>query len=850
MSLRFKASSRTLLQHPWHLLLTILGVALGVAITVALDLAIESSREAFRVSTETVTGRSTHQVLGGPTGLPDTLPAILRVEGGLREVAPVLEGWAVHTDDQGRPLRLLGIDPLAEAAFRPFLAGGPAADADGTLLMARAGSVFLGRELADRLQVDTGDPLPLVVAGRSATLSVVGVLAPEDDWSRQGLRDLLVVDVSEAQELLDEEGRLHRIDLILPDDGGPELEARIEALLPPGARLEPAGARDATMAQMTRAFDLNLTALSLLGLVFGVFLIYNTMTFSVVRRRRLLGTLRALGVTRSQVVRGILLEALVLGVAGAVLGVLLGTVLGRGLVQLVTRTINDLYFVVSVEGLDLPVAVLLRGGLLGVAAAVLASLPPAREAAGVSPREALTRSTVESRVRRLVPVAAVAGGLLLALGGILLGFTERSLGAAFAGLFAILLGMALVVPAASVAILRLLRPVLRRGIGILGAMAARGVETSLSRTAPALAALVIAVSVTVGLGVMIQSFRGSVVQWLDVTLQADVYVSPPGTVSARAEGRLPAGLDRQARELEGVRGVSTYRGTEFLTQWGMTRLVALGLDPAGESGLDLLGRIGPPGEVLEAFRDGEVLLVSEPMAFRHGIEPGDTLRIPGDVGTLALPVGAVFRDFGSDMSTIMVGRVAYDRHWDDPDLTSLGLFLEGGVHPDTIAEALRALAGGESPLQVRSNLELRELTMEVFDRTFEVTRVLRLLAFLVAFVGVLSALMALQLERVRELGVLRANGMTPRQTWGLVTAQTGLMGLVAGLLALPAGLLLAWVMIHVVNRRSFGWTLELDAGGALLWQSLVLALLGALLAGIYPSWRMSRTSPAEALREE
>lgn len=140
--------------------------------------------------------------------------------------------------------------------------------------------------------------------------------------------------------------------------------------------------------------------------------------------------------------------------------------------------------------------------------------------------------------------------------------------------------------------------------------------------------------------------------------------------------------------------------------------------------------------------------------------------------------------------------------------------------------------------------------MEVFDRTFEVTRVLRLLAFLVAFVGVLSALMALQLERVRELGVLRANGMTPRQTWGLVTAQTGLMGLVAGLLALPAGLLLAWVMIHVVNRRSFGWTLELDAGGTLLWQSLVLALLGALLAGIYPSWRMSRTSPAEALREE
>ncbi|MFO8174492.1 MAG: ABC transporter permease, partial [Longimicrobiales bacterium] len=163
---------------------------------------------------------------------------------------------------------------------------------------------------------------------------------------------------------------------------------------------------------------------------------------------------------------------------------------------------------------------------------------------------------------------------------------------------------------------------------------------------------------------------------------------------------------------------------------------------------------------------------------------------------------------------------------------------------------LRARVPGDQQVQIRSSRTLRAASLEVFDRTFAITGVLRFLAFLVAFIGVLSALMALQFERSRELGVLRANGLTPGQVWKLVTAQTGIMGLVAGVLAVPAGLTLALVMIFVVNKRSFGWTLQLQVGPEILIQAVLLALLGALLAGILPAWRMARTSPAMALREE
>ncbi len=846
-----RAGRRHLTRHPWQLGLSILGVALGVAVMVAMDLAIQSSREAFRISSETVTGRATHQVLGSVSGLPDSLVAQLRVEGGVRAAAPVVEGYVTSGLLPERPLRLLGVDPFSEGPFRPWLAGGPGTDLDGTLLMTRSGAVFVSRETAEAAGVGEGDPLSIQLGGEVFDLEVVGILDPQDRASRMGLRDLLVVDLAEAQDRLDRGSRLDRIDLILPDGAaGDRIEEGVRGLLPPGTRLDPAGSREATMAEMIRAFDLNLTALSLLSLVFGVFLIYNTMTFSVVQRRGSLGTFRALGATRGQVVGSVLSEAALLGVVGSALGVLAGIFLGRGLVRLVTRTINDLYFVVSVEGLALPPEILLKGGALGIAATLLAALPPAWEAGSASPREAMSRSSVEGRARRAVPRAAALGVVLSAGGVGLLLVPTLALTPAFAGLFAIILGMALLTPLATVAMVGVLRPVAGRVAGILGAMAARGVVTALSRTAPAVAALVIAVSVTVGLGIMIQSFRGSVVTWLDATLQADLYVSTPSAVSARADGELPPHLADAARGVAGVIGVSTYRGLDLITDYGMTRVVALELDPRGESGIDIMESRMGADRLFAGFRDGEGVLASEPFAYRHGLSPGDTVRLVGEGGTLARPVLGVFRDYGSETGTLMMSRSLYDRYWDDSGVTSLGVFLEEGVAGDPVAEAIQQAAGATSPVLVRSNRELREISLEVFDRTFAITRVLRLLAFGVAFIAVLSALMALQLERRRELGVLRANGMTPGQNWGLVTSQTGIMGLVAGALAIPVGLVLAVVMIFVVNRRSFGWTLEMTVGPWLLVQAVGLALAGALLAGIYPSWRMARTSPAEAVRGE
>jgi putative ABC transport system permease protein len=353
--------------------------------------------------------------------------------------------------------------------------------------------------------------------------------------------------------------------------------------------------------------------------------------------------------------------------------------------------------------------------------------------------------------------------------------------------------------------------------------------------------------VTIGVAVMIGSFRGSLVTWLDTTLSADIYVSP-----LRAAGGGPAAMEpAMVAALVADRAVAEarpYRRGDVPTLAGPVDLMAIGIDSRLRDHFNFLD--GDPARFWDAFVAGRVLVVSEPFAFRRGVGVGDSLRLVTDRGVDAVPVAGVFQDYGSDRGMVMMSLDGYRARWADPTVTTLALILADGEDREAAMERMQATTAGTQPLSIRSDRAVAEASLVVFDRTFAITQVLRLLALVVAFVGVLSALMALQLERARELGVLRANGLTPGQVWTMVASQTGLMGAVSGLLALPLGLVLAVLMIEFVNKRSFGWSIDLAVPPGVLVQAMALALVASLLAGIYPAWRMARTSPAEALRSE
>lgn len=843
MSSLGRASHRYLWRHPWQLVLAILGIALGVAVVVSVDLTNESVRRAFDLSVQAVAGDATHQIVGGPAGLDETLYARLRVELGMRDSAPVIDTYG---NARASTLHVVGIDPLAEIPFRGRFV--KTQDAAVRTLLTTPGTVLMDASTARRLDLSVDDRFEITVGGHAHEVRLVGLLRGHDS-NPAALDGLVITDIATVQAISNQPGRLIRIDLKLGDDGGDAaVLERIRNILPPGARVVDAGSRSHALLQMSRAFRTNLTAMSLLALIVGMFLIYNTMTFAVLLRRGLIASLRILGVTRGQVFRVILGETLVLGLAGSVIGLVIGFALAQGLVHLVTRTINDHYFVLTVGQLLILPWPLLKGLVLGVAATLLAALLPAAEAARTEPHAALQRSGIEARAHTLVPRLAMTG-LALALGALLLLLLpSRSLLLGFAVLFLMILGLTLVTPLVVSWLTYAVLPLAGRLFGFQARLALGGVVASLSRTGAAIAALMLAVSTTVGVGVMVDSFRSTVEQWLSTTLRADLYVSAPGVSSIRPEMALDLAVLELVRGVPGVAAMSTGRQIMVESDGRLIELFALGLERSILPRYPL--KAGEPEHVWPAFLANQGVLISEPLAWHQRLTIGDMIPIRTDTGTRTFPVLGIYYDYSSEQGEVLMHRSLYERHFEDPAVSAVGLYLSPDSDLQQVIQLVRRATSGTQNLLVRSNRDVRETSLAIFDRTFAVTNVLRLLAVIVAFVGILSAFMALQLERTRELGVLRATGFTPGQVTGMVTVQTGFMGLASGLLAIPTGLVLAEILIEVINRRSFGWSMKTVVSADVLLQALALALVAAILAGLYPGWRMARTPTAEALRHE
>ena len=827
-----RASRRYLLRHPGILSLTVVGVALGVAVVVSIQVALQSARASFRLSAETVAGRTTHRIQAGPTRLPDSLLAQLRIDVGVRESAPVVEELVTASTAPGRALTLLGVDPLSEMSFRPGLS-----DFQGEGGVDAASAVWVPEDLLP--PGAAGDSLELV--GPTTRVRFPAVPLARADGAGA---DILVMDIAAAQRFLERPG-LDHIDLILPDTS---LLEDIRPLLPSDARIVPAGTRVRAMAEMIRAFDLNLTALSLLALLFGMFLIYNAETFAVVQRREIFARLRSIGVTAAELRDLVLWEAVGIGVIGSLLGVAAGLLIAKQLVLLVSRTINDLYVAVAVNALAPDPGFLAFAIALGTATSVLSAVPAIREATGVTPTLASARSMEEERAAtRVTRVAGVGIGAAV-LGGAVLAVPGERLDLAFVGTFLTVLALALVAPAAASLLFRGVARGARGLGGVTGALVSRGLLRSLSRTAPAISALVVAVAVAVGLGTMVTSFRGTLIRWLDQTLQADVYVSAPARGSTRVPGRLDPEVVAALRSAPGVAASSTYLASEGVSEDPAVRVVALDLARPGEAAFTF--RAEERAVAFARFRSGGALFVSEPYAMRYRVSPGDSVSLRTPDGPRAFPVAAVFYDYASEHGTLIMSRGTWDAHWSEPAVNSVALFGAPGVDTGRLLAAARGAARQAEGLSIRSNRTLRASTLRVFDRTFTVTSVLRILTLGVAFIGVLGALMALQLERAWEVALLRATGVTPSGVGRLLTTETGILGLVSGLLALPAGWIMAWLMVGIINRRSFGWTLFMELEPRVFLEGVGVALIGSLLAGLYPAWRLARMPPARALGAE
>ncbi len=834
--------------------LFVVGVMIGVAMMVSIDIANNSARKAFELSTESLIGKGTHEITGGPNGIEEQLYTQIRTEVGWQQVAPVVSDFVIATDLDEQPLRLFGIDPFAEAPFRNYVTSDLVTGEDDTTIAIgrfffEPNTVLMGESLAEQYGVAPGDNITLQYGAEVFQVKVVGLLRASDTFTAQALQNLLIADISTAQELLDKRGRLTRIDLII-DDASQEVLRRIEAILPPGTTLTTATTRTNAISEMTEAFGLNLMALSLLALVVGMFLVYNTVTFSVVQRRPVLGILRSLGVTRRQIFFLIWAEAALLSAVGALLGLGLGIILGRFTVEAVTQTVNDSYFTVSVQRMEITAGILIKGMMVGIGAALLAAWLPAYEATHTSPISVIRRSDIERRTRQLLPWITSLGIVSALFGAVLL--TIDALYVNLVGVFAVVIGLAFLTVLATIILSYLIGPVTGRLGGVVGRIAPRSILRNLSRTSIAITALMLAVSVIIGVTVMVGSFRITVQDWLFDTLRADIFISQPNTTGSLADIPMRSDVIDEVAAVEGVERV-VYVRTVFVQSPDYDQPVQLNaiMSDISDGRRTIIEGADNYEVLLDRILNGDGMLLTEVFANRRGIDWHEdlTLTLITEQGPYEFPVLGIYQDFSSPQGSVLIGLDTYRTLWNDDDISNLAAYVADDYRVDSVVANIKTAVQGRQ-LLVQSNRDLRDGALEIFDRTFAITSALNLLATVVAFIGILSALMALQIERRREIGIMRSNGLTQGQLLKLTLWETGIMGTIAGLVAMPVGLVLATVLIYIINLRSFGWSLTMTLRPEFFLQAFAVAIIAALLAGLYPAWRAGRIQPVEAIRSE
>lgn len=852
---------RRLAQEPIRTALTVTGIGLGVAVVLAIQMANASSLSGFSAALDAVAGRTSLEIVGA--GAPfDELR--LRDLGWLREygdVSPVIEGDTMLRPRPRRAaeaVRVLGIDILRDQPFREydllqFDEKDAAADAPSFLeLLVNPDSVVLTEVLARRHGLAIGDSIELRIGDRVATFTIRGLLQHAGP-ARALDGNFVLMDIAAAQLAFDRLGRLDRVDVRLSvPERLDQAEREIAQRLPPGLHVQRPARRGAQVEKMLAAFHFNLTALSAVALLVGLFLVYNTVATSVIARRAEIGTLRALGASRRRVLGLFLGEAAVMALAGCALGVPLGWLLARGAVGLTASTVTTLYVA---EAAGLPSMGWWQGVLafaVGVPLALAAAGGPALEAAGISPLQALRgAAAAEARARPrlrslLAALACLALAGLLARMGPIGGLPVFGVLSALAVVF----GLALAVPAALWGLGRLGQRPLTRLLGVEGRLAHGSLVGSIPRLSVSVAALAVSLAMLVAIAVMIGSFRETVIYWVGQTLQADLYISTARRSNIEAQGTISAELERVVVADPAVVAVDRFRNLSLPYQ---DRLIVLG---AGE--FDVLLDHGSlafkaPANAAAAMRAAigrDAVVASESFALRFGRGPGDTVRLPTPSGERPFRIAAVFYDYSTDRGVLVMDRSSFRRHWGDLRPTSLTVYLDRAADPDAVRARLLATLGERHGAFIHTNASLRTEVLRIFDSTFTITYALEAIAILVAILGVTATLATLVIERRPELAMLRLVGAGRAQVRRMVMIEAGLLGLVSQVLGVIAGLSLAVLLIYVINVQSFGWTIQFHVPVGFLLQVMAVLLAATTLAGLYPARLAARDQPVEQVETE
>ncbi len=842
---------RHLQEHPGRSLLGILSIALGTAVYLSIALASHSALQSFQAGVRAVAGK-THLRLQSPGApLDETLLPLLKGHPVVQAAAPVLETMVEIRGPETFSALLLGIDPFAEAPVRDyrFLTAAGLDQEHFLEFLTRPDRVMLSAPLAARLGVAPGDRFTAVVGAQVRTLTVAGTFRTAGDLYPLG-GALMLMDIGQAQEALERHGRLDHVDLLVEGDLA-AAATRLREVLPAGVDVTTPGAQAEYMQGLVAAYRLNLSVLSAIALFVGMFLIYQSVTLSVVRRRREIGLLRTLGMTRRQVLFLFLSEGALSGALGGLLGLVLGGVLAQAALQMVAQNLTSLYQPVSAQEVWLEGRVFLQAWLLALTATLAASLVPAREASHTRVRAVWYKEELEEKLERWALSSAYLGVGVLGL-AVLGAFINRGAGIpwpAFAAAFLLLLGVALFTPLTAWGLGRALAAPCRRLFGFAGEMGCRYLAGSLSRTAVSIAALATALGLVIAVVAMIGSFRQTVDQWVHKSISGDVFFGPAVFSTSSYDQFLPPEVLRQLEQDPRIADLYHYRCVRLPYQDRYILVIGGSLEVLARRG-GLWFRQGDSQETLARARAAGQVLITEPFAETFGLKEGDWLTLPTPSGPQRLQVAAVFYDYRTDGAAVWMDIKLFQHFWRDEQINAVRIFLHDRGQLPELQRELQQTYSERYRLVALSHQDLKDGILRIFDETFALTYALEGVAILVAVFGIITTFLVLVMERERELALLQSLGASRGQIMGMVLVESGLASLLSYLLGALSGTFLALLLILVINKQAFGWTIRVFLEPGVYWQTLLLVSALGLAAGAYPAWRAIQPHVAAILKEE
>jgi putative ABC transport system permease protein len=834
--------ARPLWREPVRTALTALAVALGVGVVIAIDLAGQSAAGSFHSSLESLAGRSDIEI-SAAGGLNELLLGELARLPYAFTFTPRIEDFA-SIDGRGEALPFIGVDLIGGRGEGPFK---EERDLDTAAFdLASGDPVWVG----SRLGLRRGQHLRLLINDAMHDFTVGGILQRREGVL--GEDNVIVADIGMAQKVTGKRGQLDSITASAPSGRPVEYwRALLSRELPKGVSVQLTGARTDENRKMLAAFRWNLRVLSYIALLVGAFLIYNTITISVVRRRNEIGVIRALGGTKGLILGGFLAEALFFALIGSVLGIFIGRFMAIGAVKLVGSTVKSLYVTSESAPIELSFGTIVNGVGIGFAVSLLASLAPAWEASQVAPVEAMARGREEyvAAVRSRRTIFWAVGALLLAA---LLSKLPPVEGQPIFAYIAVLLlvgGTSVSIPNLVVLFAAAANRILEKLLGVEALLAMRSLRASLRRTSILTAALATAVAMTASVGIMVGSFRETVALWMNNQLKADFYLRPAGSAAADRHPTLSADIPDKIRQIPGVESVDRFRAYP-ITYDGLPATLAGG---EASSVRNSAATQFLPGEdresILKQLPTGDYAIVSEPFANKHHVGVGSILHVPLSSGVHRFRVLGIYYDYSTERGFIVLDRRVLLRYLPDPAASNVAVYLKAAADVRAVRQAIDHAIAGRAVL-VFSNNELRRGAIEIFDRTFRITYALEAVAIFVAVTGIAGALLALVIDRRREFALLRFLGAARGQVRRIILCEAGLLGLLANAIGIVLGTVLSLILIFVINKQSFGWTIQFHWPAMVLLTALTGIYAATILAGLYPARLAIGLNPIEVIHEE